>query len=78
MRWPIHTIIFAIIIALTVLHDAHLIAFQPQINLAIAATIYLAVDARWRQTRKKERGKVNDNRIHTKIHTLNRRRIDTS
>lgn len=47
MRWPIHTIIFAIIIALTVLHDAHLIAFQPQINLAIAATIYLAVDARW-------------------------------
>lgn len=54
MRWPIHTIIFAIIIALTVLHDAHVIAFQPQINLAIAATIYLAVDARWRQTRKKE------------------------
>ena len=75
MRWPIHTIIFAIIIALTVLHDAHLIAFQPQINLAIAATIYLAVDARWRQTRKR---KLNDNRIHTKIHTLNRRRIDTS
>ena len=54
MRWPIHTIIFAIIIALTVLHDAHLIEFQPLSNLAIAATIYLAVDARWRQTRKKE------------------------
>ena len=54
MRWPIHTIIFAIIIALTVLHDAHLIAFQQQINLAIAATIYLAVDARWQQTKKKE------------------------
>lgn len=51
MAYPI---IFAIIIALTVLHDAHLIAFQPQINLTIAATIYLAVDARWRQTRKKE------------------------
>lgn len=43
MRWPIHTMIFAIIIALTVLHDAHLIAFQPKINLAIAATIYLAL-----------------------------------
>lgn len=46
MRWPIHTMIFTIIIALTVLHDAHLIAFQPKMNLAIAATIYLAVDAR--------------------------------
>ena len=54
MRWPIHTMIFTIIIALTVLHDAHLIAFQPQMNLAIAATIYLAVDARWQQSRKKE------------------------
>mgnify|MGYP000843697950 CR=1 FL=1 len=54
MRWPIHTMIFTIIIALTVLHDAHLIAFQPKINLAIAATIYLAVDARWQQSRKKE------------------------
>ena len=53
MRWPIHTMIFAIIIALTVLHDAHLIAFQPKINLAIAATIYLAVDARWQQSRKR-------------------------
>ena len=54
MRWPIHTMIFTIIIALTVLHDAHLIACQPKINLAIAATIYLAVDARWQQTKKKE------------------------
>lgn len=54
MRWPIHTMIFAIIIALNILHDAHLIAFQPKINLAIAATIYLAVDARWQQTEKKE------------------------
>ena len=54
MRWPIHTMIFAIIIALTVLHYANLIAFQPKINLAIAATIYLAVDARWQQTEKKE------------------------
>ena len=54
MRWPIHTMIVTIIIALTVLHDAHLIAFQPKINLAIAATIYLAVDARWQQTEKKE------------------------
>ena len=54
MRWPIHTMIFTTIIALTVLHDAHLIAFQPKINLAIAATIYLAVDARWQQTEKKE------------------------
>ena len=54
MRWPIHTKIFTIIIALTDLHDAHLIAFQAKINLAIAATIYLAVDARWQQSRKKE------------------------
>ena len=54
MRWPIHTIIFAIIIALTVLHDAHLIAFQPQINLAIAATIYLAVDTALKQVKHKK------------------------
>ena len=54
MRWPIHTMIFAIIIALTVLHDAHLIAFQPQINLAIAATIYLAVDTALKQVKHKK------------------------
>ena len=46
--------IFAIIIALTVLHDAHLIAFQPNINLAIAATIYLAVDATLNQVKNKK------------------------
>ena len=54
MKRHVHTIIFAIIIGLTMLHDAHLIAFQPKMNLAIAATIYLAVDARWQQTKKKE------------------------
>ena len=54
MRWPIHTMIFTIIIALTVLHDAHLIAFQPQINLAIAATIYLAVDTALKQVKHKK------------------------
>ena len=45
MKRHLHTIIFAFIIGLTMLHDAHLIAFQPNMNLAIAATIYLAVDA---------------------------------
>ena len=54
MRWPIHTMIFEIIIELTILLDAQLISFQPKINLDIAATIYLAVDARWQQTEKKE------------------------
>ena len=55
MKQHLHTIIFAIIIGLTMLHDAHLIAFQPKIDLAIAATIYLAVDTALKQvSRKKE------------------------
>ena len=54
MKRHLHTIIFAFIIGLTMLHDAHLIAFQPQINLAIAATIYLAVDATLKQVKNKK------------------------
>ena len=54
MKRHVHTIIFAIIIGLTMLHDAHLIAFQPNINLAIAATIYLAVDATLKQVKNKK------------------------
>jgi hypothetical protein len=54
MKRHLHTIIFAIIIGLTMLHDAHLIAFQPQINLAIAATIYLAVDTALKQVKHKK------------------------
>ena len=54
MKQHVHTILFAIIITLTILHDAHLIAFQPNINLAIAATIYLAVDATLNQVKNKK------------------------
>ena len=54
MKQHLHTILFAVIIALTILHDAHLIAFQPQINLAIAATIYLAVDTTIKQVKHKK------------------------
>lgn len=54
MKRHLHTIIFAFIIGLTMLHDAHLIAFQPNINLAIAATIYLAVDATLNQVKNKK------------------------
>ena len=54
MKRHLHTIIFAIIIGLTMLHDAHLIAFQPNMDLAIAATIYLAVDATLKQVKNKK------------------------
>lgn len=54
MKRHLHTIIFAFIIGLTMLHDAHLIAFQPNINLTIAATIYLAVDATLNQVKNKK------------------------